>query len=127
MRKETLSLLCSCAMPLVLSACVTLANEGFKLRLSDFETHYGEIKAIVIRDAADNGYSNLTSYVKPSQYNGWKGNMYFAVKTGYGTDQLEVEFSRDGDYEYVYINGGGVEGNPNSAAKEILADIRALR
>ena len=115
------------AITLPLASCVTLGTEAFKLPLSAFQSHYHEIKMIVMRDAAKNGYGNLTSYVKPSKYTGWKGHMYFSVKTDYGTDELRVEFFLlDGSYEAVSIIGAGMEGKPHAAEREILGDIRKL-
>ncbi len=106
--------------------CVTLGSEQLLLKQAVFSSSYAHIKSIVLEEAANNGFSQLTSEVKPSEFNQWKGKMYFALVTPNGTDQLFVEFQRQGDSVSVNIHGAGTRGNPDSAAKAITARLRQL-
>lgn len=110
----------------LLSACVTVGHQQLLLKQTSFSTNYERIKAIVLEEAANNGFSQLTSEIKPSEFNEWKGQLYFALKTPLGTDQLFVEFKKAGDSVSVYAHGAGVRSNPDSAAKAIVARLSRL-
>ena len=110
-----------------LQACsMTLGNERMMIKQDSFVSNYPKIKEIVVEEAANNGFGTLTSEVKPSQYNNWKGKLFFQLKTAAGTDQLWVEFSqRDGDID-VWVHGAGMRANADSASKAISARLSQL-
>lgn len=110
------------AISLAMSGCITLAHDRTALRSGLVQSKYDKIKKIVLEEAANNGFSQLTSEIKPSEFNEWKGKLYFALKTPNGTDQLFVEFDRDS----VYMHGAGTRSNPDSAIKGIRARIDKL-
>ena len=110
------------AISLAIAGCITLAHDRTALRSGLVQSKYNTIKKIVLEEAANNGFSQLTSEIKPSEYNEWKGKLYFALKTPHGTDQLSVEFNKDA----VYMHGGGTRSNPDSAIKAIRARIDEL-
>jgi len=91
-----------------------------------FSKHYEDVKRIVLEEAANNGFTQMTGEIKPSQYNGWKGQIYFSLVTPNGTDQLFVEFEPQGDLESVYVNGAGTRTNGDSAAQAIQARLGKL-
>ena len=117
--------LCVFAISL-LQACVTLANERLVLKQDTFVDNYPRIKQIVVEEAANNGFGTLTSEVKPSQFNGWKGKFFFSLVTPNGTDQLFVEFEKKDEGIAVHIHGGGTRTNPDSASKAIAARLGQL-
>lgn len=112
------------AMVLSITSCVTLGSSRLLVKRDVFATKYESIKTVVLEEAASNGFSQLTSEVKPSQFNGWTGQLYFALKTPNGTDQLFVEFKPQGDNVSVWAHGAGTRANPDSAAKAIEARLR---
>lgn len=107
-----------------LAGCVTLGSSRLLVKQDVFAAKYEAIKRIVLEEAANNGFGQLTSEVKPSEFNGWKGKLYFALVTPNGTDQLFVEFQRQGDSVSVYTHGAGTRANPDSAARAIEARLR---
>jgi hypothetical protein len=80
---------------------------------------YDKLKRIVVEEAASNGFSELTSEIKPSKHNEWQGQLYFKLETPHGTDQLFVELSNKDNRILVYIHGAGTRTNPDSAIKAI--------
>lgn len=114
------------AIIILLAGCVTLGSERLQLSESTFSSQYDKIKAIVADEASKNGFGQLTSEVKPSEFNGWKGQMYFSLQTPNGTDQLFVEFARQGFNVSVYMHGAGTRANPDSATKAIATRLRQL-
>jgi len=93
----------------------------------EFNRNYPEMRRIIIEEAANNGFGTLTSEVKPSQYNDWKGQLFFALVTSNGTDQLFVEFERQANGVGIWIHGAGTRANPESAAKAISARLIRLK
>jgi hypothetical protein len=91
-----------------------------------FEKKYNTVRKIILDAAAENGFSQLTSEIKPSAHNDWKGKIYFALKTLSGTDQLEVEFTRKDNLMSIHMFGCGTRSNPDSAIKEIETRLRTL-
>lgn len=110
-------------MALVLHACVTLSNERFALRQETITENYSQIRKIVVEEAANNGFSELTSEIKPTIYNDWKGQLFFQLKTTNGTDQLFVKFQKADNGVTVWIHGAGTRSNPDGAAKAIQARL----
>ncbi|MBI4635625.1 MAG: hypothetical protein HY727_04685 [Candidatus Rokubacteria bacterium] len=51
----------------------------------------------MIEAAALHGFPNFTSESRPSDLNGWKGDLYFSRETRAGVEQLFVEFAPSGD------------------------------
>ncbi len=111
---------------IIVAGCVTLGSSRLLVKQDVFAANYEAIKRIVLEEAANNGFGQLTSEVKPSTFNRWKGQLCFALVTPNGTDQLFVEFQRQGDSVSVYTHGGGTRANPDSAAKAIEARLRQL-
>ena len=109
-----------------LHACVTVSNQRFALKQETVATNYPRIKQIVVEEAANNGFSQLTSEIKPSAYNDWKGQLFFQLETVNGTDQLFVEFKKVDTGISVYVHGAGTRSNPDSAAKAIEARLSQL-
>lgn len=111
----------------ILTSCVTMGSQRLVLRQNLFTSaNYTSVKQIVVEEAANNGFSQLTSEVRPSEFNGWKGQLYFALVTPNGTDQLFVEFLRQGEGVSVHMHGAGTRANPDSASKAIAARLRQL-
>lgn len=108
------------------TACVTIGSQRLILKQDVFAANYESIKKTITEEAANNGFKQLTSQVKPSEFNGWKGQLYFALKTPNGTDQLFVEFQRQGDDVSVYMHGASTRANPDIASKAIAARLRRL-
>mgnify|MGYP001588631348 FL=1 len=96
------------------------------MKENTFASKYSSIRKIVIEEAANNGFSTLTSEVKPSQFNGWKGQLFFQLVTPNGTDQLFVEFEKKNEGVSVWAHGAGTRGNASSAAKSITARLSQL-
>lgn len=111
----------------VLTACGTLANTRVLIKQDLVISRYDQIKAIAIEEAARNGFSEIASEVRPSEYNNWRGRLFFQLKTPHGTDQLFVEFRPADGATEIYIHGAGLRSNPNSAAKAIASRLRNLQ
>ncbi len=107
--------------------CVTVGSERLVMKNDTFASKYSSIRQIVIEEAANNGFSTLTSEVKPSQFNGWEGQLFFQLVTPNGTDQLFVEFEKKNEGVSVWAHGAGTRGNASSAAKSISARLSQLR
>lgn len=110
----------------LLHGCVTVGSERLVLKEDTFASKYPSIRQVVIDEAANNGFSTLTSEVKPSEFNAWKGRLFFQLVTPNGTDQLFVDFERKAGGVSVWAHGAGTRGNANSAAKAIAARLRQL-
>lgn len=111
-------------LTIVLHACATMANSQFIIKETTFSANYLRIKKIVIEEAANNGFRELTSEIRPSQFNDWNGQLFFSLVTPNGTDQLFVEFEKKNNGINVWIHGAGTRSNPNSAAKAIQASLK---
>jgi hypothetical protein len=111
----------------VLTACVSLGSERLSATSEVFTRNYSSIKQIAIEEAANNGFGTLTSEVKPSEFNDWKGQLFFQLVTTNGTDQLFVKFSENPEGIDIWIHGAGTRANPDSAAKAISARIAKLK
>ncbi len=111
---------------LLLQGCVSLGSERLVIEEDTFASKYSSIKQIVIEEAANNGFSTLSSEVKPSQYNGWDGRLFFQLVTPNGTDQLFVDFKKSAEGISVWAHGAGTRGNANSATKAIAARLGQL-
>lgn len=111
-------------LSLMFVGCITTGSAG--LRLPDGwmrkSSNYEKIRKIVIEEARNNGFSNLTSEIKPTKYNDYKGKLYFLLKTNRGQDQLVVDFDKD----TIMMQGAGTRSNPDSAIKAIKDRIRNL-
>lgn len=113
-------------LTVILNACVSVGNARLLTGQDEFIRNYPRIKSIVIEEAANNGFGTLTSEVKPSEFNDWKGQLFFSLVTPNGTDQLFVEFERKADGVVIWVHGAGTRGNPDSAAKAISARLSKL-
>jgi len=111
-------------LTIVLQACATMASSRFIIKESTFSANYFRIKQIVIKEAASNGFRELTSEIRPSEFNDWNGQLFFSLVTPNGTDQLFVEFEKKVNGINVWIHGAGTRSNPNSAAKAIQASLK---
>ena len=111
-------------LAIVLQACITTASSRFIIKETTFSANYIRIKKIVIEEAANNGFRELTSEIKPSQFNDWNGQLFFSLVTPNGTDQLFVEFEKKVNGISVWIHGAGTRSNPKSAAKAIQARLK---
>jgi hypothetical protein len=107
----------------LLQGCVTVGSERLVMKEDTFATKYSNIRQIVIEEAANNGFSTLTSEVKPSEFNSWKGRLFFQLVTANGTDQLFVDFEKKAGGVSVWAHGAGTRGNASSAAKAIAARL----
>lgn len=83
---------------------------------------YDTLKKIVVEEANNNGFNQLTSEIKPSKYNDQRGRLFFSLKTPFGTDQLIVDF----DNGNISMSGAGLRSNPESAIKAITYRIKEL-
>jgi hypothetical protein len=106
--------------------CVTIGSERIVMKENTFASKYSIIKQVVIEEAANNGFSTLTSEIKPSEYNDWEGRLFFQLKTANGTDQLFVDFKKTAEGISVWAHGAGTRGNAKSAAKAITARLNKL-
>jgi hypothetical protein len=118
--------LCLTGIALITQGCISVGNQRLVIKEDTFQAKYATIKQIVVEEAANNGFSTLTSEVKPSQYNDWKGRLFFQLKTAGGTDQLFVDFKKMPEGISVYAHGAGIRGNANSACKAISARLGQL-
>lgn len=123
---SSLRLLLGILAPLYLVACVSIGNTKFAISKDLFQQNYASIKAIAVEEAANNGFGTLTSEVKPSEFNDWKGSLFFQLKTANGTDQLFVDFERAEGGVRIWVHGAGTRSNPDSAAKSIQAGVARL-
>lgn len=114
------------AVLLSLSGCVTMGRSTVVFLRGLQPGEYESVKKIVVEEAANNGFRELTSEVKPSEFNKWKGQLYFSLKTPNGTDQLFVEFERQGNGVIMKMHGAGTRSNPNSAIKAITSRVKPL-
>ena len=110
-------------MATLVFGCVSMGSQRMLLDKSVTFDQYDKIKRIVVEEAANNGFSTLTSEVKPSEHNGWKGQLYFKLVTPAGTDQLYAEMSKRDGHIMLYIHGGGTRANPDRAIKAIRARL----
>jgi hypothetical protein len=100
--------------------CANFGSQRILLNNDVTFEQYDQIRLIVVEEAAKNGFSELASEVVPSKHNDWNGQLYFKLKTGRGTDQLSIEFSRNGKGQMsLYMHGAGYKSNPDSAIKSI--------
>lgn len=111
---------------LVLSGCGTVGSHRLAVRQDTFDKRYDTIKQIVLEEAANHGYSQLTSEVKPSKFTTGKARLYFAVKTGAGTDTFTVEFRPAASGVEVYMHGGGTKADAKGAIRAIAARLQEL-
>lgn len=103
----------------LISGCISGGTERLLLNEKVSFDRYDEIKHIVVEGAKLNGFSELTSEIKPSKYNNWEGQLYFKLVTPNGTDQFYAEFEKRNGKILVYMHGAGTRANPNSAIKTI--------
>lgn len=111
---------------LFVSGCVTMGSGRLVLRQDLLANQCDTIKKIVIEEAANNGFSQFPSEIKPSQFNNWRGQLYFALITPNGIDNLSVNFKMKGDKISVYMYGAGTRANPDSAIKAITVRLSQL-
>ncbi|MCA1773831.1 MAG: hypothetical protein LC677_14985, partial [Halomonas sp.] len=110
----------------IVAGCVSVGWEQLTLSKSTFENQYPQIKKIATEEAANYGFSDLTSEVKPSQFNDYKGRLFFQLETTNGTDQLFVDFSPDPQGVAVKVHGAGTRGDADAAAQAISARLKKL-
>jgi hypothetical protein len=118
--------LCLSGIALLTQGCISVGNQRLVIKEDTFEAKYPAIKQIVTEEAANNGFGELTSEIKPSQYNNWKGRFFFQLKTVNGTDQLFVDFKKEPDGISVWVHGAGTRGDANGASKAIAARLSQL-
>lgn len=111
---------------LSLSGCITTGRGAVVFSRGLQPGEYESIKKIVVEEAANNGFRELTSEVKPSEFNSWKGQLFFSLKTPNGTDQLFVEFERQASGVVMKMHGAGTRSNPDSAIKAIASRVKPL-
>ena len=111
---------------LTLQGCVTMGSQRFALKPETITSNYAQVKQIVLEEAANNGFKELTSEIRPSEYNGYEGRLFFQLKTPAGTDQLFVDFKKTDVGVSVNVHGAGTRSNPDSAAKAIQARLSRL-
>jgi hypothetical protein len=97
-----------------------------KLREDLILNEYTKIRRIIIEEAANNGFPALRSEVKPLEINGWKGKLYFTLKTEAGWDNLTVNIKRKGDSFAIDLVGAGHVANAKGAIKAIKARLSEL-
>jgi hypothetical protein len=117
------------SLTILLGGCgVSVGHQQLYLPNDVVENKYDAIRAIIVEEAANNGYGAApTSEIKPSKYNNYKGKIYYALTTGAGTDQFTVELKPADDGKVsVYMNGGGTKGDPKGAMKAIAARLEQL-
>jgi hypothetical protein len=123
---STIMALCLTGIALITQGCISVGNQRLVIKEDTFQAKYATIKQIVVEEAANNGFSTLTSEVKPSQYNDWKGRLFFQLKTVHGTDQLFVDFKKTPEGITVWTHGAGTRGDASSASKAIAARLGQL-
>jgi hypothetical protein len=122
----TIMTLCLMGIGLITQGCVAIGNERLVIKEDTFQAKYSTIRQIVIEEAANNGFSTLTSEIKPSEYNNWKGRFFFQLITANGTDQFFVDFKKTPEGISVWTHGAGTRGDASSAAKAIAARLGQL-
>jgi len=107
---------------LVTGCGMKIANDSFDVKEELVVNKYETLRKIVIEEAGNNGFSQLTSEIKPSKYNEQKGRLFFSLKTPMGTDQLFADFDKGN----INVHGAGFRSNPESAIKAITIRIKEL-
>jgi len=87
---------------------------------------YVKIRRIIIEEAANNGFPTLRSEVKPLEINGWKGKLYFTLKTEAGWDNLTVNIKRKGENFVIDMVGAATVANVKGAVQAIKARLSEL-
>lgn len=101
---------------------LTMRSSTIALKPDLVVNNYDAIRTIVIEEAKNNGFSNLTE-VKPSKYNDWEGKLNFIT----GNDKFRVEIKKDGEKFALYMHGGATSGNLDGAIKAITARVNELK
>lgn len=109
-----------------LQACVSMSSQQFAIKPEVFNANFAQIRQIIIEEAANNGYPQLSSEIKPSEYNNYEGKMLFMLNNGMGTDSFVAEFKRANGGIAVWVHGVGAKTNPESAAMAIEARLKKL-
>ena len=107
---------------LVTSGCgLTMKHSTIALKQNLVVNNYDAIRTIVIEEAKNNGFSNLTE-VKPSKYNDYEGKLNFITDA----DIFKVEIKKDGENFSLYMHGGATSGNLDGAIKAITARVSEI-
>jgi hypothetical protein len=107
-------------------ASLKIGKGEIDLREDLILNEYIKIRRIVIEEAAKNGFPTLKSEVKPLEINGWKGKLYFILKTEAGWDNLTVKFKRKGDKFVIEMVGASTVANAKGAVEGIKARLSEL-
>jgi hypothetical protein len=107
-----------------ITGCVSIAQ--IKLREDLILNEYAKIRRIIIEEATNNGFPAVRSEVKPLEINGWKGKLYFTLKTEFGWDNLTVNIKRKGDSFAIDMVGAGHVANAKGAIEAIKARLSEL-
>jgi len=102
-----------------IAGCVRMGRGQINLREDLVLNEYVQIRKIIIEEAANNGFPTLKSEVKPLEINGWKGKLYFTLKTEAGWDNLTVNIKRKGDNFVIDMVGAATVANVKGAVKAI--------
>ena len=120
---------CSATMLFLLifiTGCVSMGKGQINLREDLVLIEYVQIRRIIIEEAANNGFPTLRSEVKPIEINGWKGKLYFTLKTEAGWDNLTVNIKRKGDNFVIDMVGAATVANVKGAVQAIKARLNEL-
>lgn len=109
-----------------ITGCVSLGRGQINLKEDLILNEYAKIRRIIIEEAANNGFPTLRSEVKPLETNGWKGKLYFTVKTEAGWDNLTVNIKRKGDNFVIDMVGAATVANPKGAVEAIKGKLGEL-
>jgi len=108
--------------------CVSAASLGYKSGKSTIGldqavvvNNYDKLRSIIVEEATNNGFSNLTE-VKPSQYNNWEGKLSFVTHS----DKFMAEIIRDGNKYSLYMHGGTTTANVDGAIRAITQRVAEL-
>jgi len=106
---------------LVVGCGLKMANSKIGLEQTVVVNNYDSLRKIVIEEATNNGFSNLTE-VKPSKYNNWEGRINFINNN----DIFKAEILKDGDKYLLYMHGGTTSANLDGAIQAITQRVNEL-
>ena len=109
-----------------ITGCVSMGRGQINLREDLVLNEYVKIRRIIIEEAANNGFPTIRSEVKPLEINGWKGKLYFTLKTEAGWDNLTVNIKRKGDNFVIDMVGAATVANVKGAVQAIKARLSEL-
>ena len=109
-----------------ITGCVSMGRGQINLREDLVLNEYVKIRRIIIEEAVNNGFPTLRSEVKPLEINGWKGKLYFTLKTEAGWDNLTVNIKRKGENFVIDMVGAATVANVKGAVQAIKARLSEL-